>query len=136
MPSKIDWTTIDTGWANCVLSNEWEATSDAFDAPFSVRRIGKIVMLRGAVRPKNNINNRETTVGYLPEGFEPSVYVRTRMASATSAVSFRIDILPDRQIRFFNPAYSDDLSDRAPILYQSTWRSDYWFDAYAIWFID
>lgn len=65
----------DTGWQNLTLTSTFEDYYPNMpDRHLKIRRIGKLVEIKGYVKPKNNITNggNDTPITYIPQDLMPS----------------------------------------------------------------
>lgn len=91
----------DTGWQALTLDSSC-AQASGF-APCAVRRVGKLVLVRGAVNLTSSMTSSSTTprtLCTLPSGFRPPYDMRAGSAAGTNATALQIDA--DGTVKLWN----------------------------------
>ena len=88
----------DSGWQTLSLSSDF-AAYDTTATP-KYRRVGKIVEVRGAVKPTKTLtsSNTEITIGTLPSGFRPSGYLVTHICQGSGGATWLLTIQADGRV--------------------------------------
>lgn len=85
-----EWVVLwsDTGWVNVSLASDW--TVQGGGTP-QVRRIGKLVYMRGTVRPTSgNVPSGASMVGTIPVGFRPAPWMYYTIPASSPNTSIRL----------------------------------------------
>jgi len=91
----------DTGWQALTLDSTCAQATDF--APCAVRRVGKLVLVRGAVNLTSSMTSSSTTpraLCTLPDGFRPPYNMRAGAAAGTNATALQIDA--DGTVKLWN----------------------------------
>lgn len=117
----------DTGWVNCSYGSGMLAYGSI---PLQVRRIGKIVHLRGVVKNANAFTPTSDTshiLGYIPSGYNPSKEESFIMQGSGSN-RWLMSIRTNGTINISR--YSDDTTTHSQV------NAGSWLNCFATWFID
>lgn len=118
----------DSGWQNCTLQSGFERYSTT-QAPLQVRRIGKVVHLRGAVKPTTAVtpsNDTSIVIAVLDSNFRPT-YSECVTCQGSGAYKFLLTINSNGNINVSR--YTNDTTTNKEI------AAGAWLNCYATWFI-
>lgn len=88
----------DSGWQTLSLTSDF-AAYDGTATP-KYRKIGKVVEVRGAVKPTKTLSssNTEIVIGTLPSGFRPSGYLITHICQGSGGATWLLTIQTDGRV--------------------------------------
>lgn len=115
----------DSGWVNCSYATNWTVYGST--DKLQVRKIGKIVHMRGIIKNTAQIAASDTAVAaYLPSGFAPSAQVPAVMQGSGSN-RFRLSVYSNGQIcvgRYSNNTSINSIPANSWINISLTWFID------------
>lgn len=103
------YTMMDSGWLTCMINTSGEFTIYDNNSNIRYRKIGKMVEVAGAVKPKTDLSAGTTnyTFATLPTGFRPSLAISER-SQGSNGHSWLFSITTGGELRYSR--YSDGSS--------------------------